>query len=345
MRSLFHQLVLEALKRARWSQQPKHRQRSAFTATGRLTLGLFAALAVVLGACTPRSEIRSAEPLSEIQPPHFELLDGQTRIERFNPPGAGGTAELVIAARVTNPNTFAVRVERIEYTVSLEGRKVAQGRLDPELFLEAGEVNTLRFSVEAELRSRPDLLRAVARAFAETPLAFRVSGRVNFSSPSYAFRTRPFTLLEGETLAREAVVEPLLRLNERESEVFLLQPDVPVVRVVVEVTNPGDIGYFLFGKDLHLRLAGESLAVEDLTPAPIPAGQSSRIDILFYPATSLLGDRALLALDAAMQGLPTSVEVDGDLFMDVLGVDTFAVPPSWEVFGFVDVDRIQVDGP
>lgn len=299
---------------------------------------LLAAL-LLLTACAPRSEIRRAQPLGPIEPPRFELVPGRTRIERFDPPGAGGGLELAVAALVSNPNDFPVELERLEYTVRLAGQAVAQGVLLPALRLAPGDREALNFTVDTEVGRRPELLRAVVGAFADAPLDFALEGRLEFSSPGFAFVTRVLPLASAPVSARETVQPPQLLLDEADSEVYELQAGVPVVRVVVQAVNPGDVGYFLYGRDLQLRLAGELVALEDLPPSPLPAGEPSRIDLLFYPDETLLAPAAVRALEAALQGIPTNLELSGQLWMDVLGIDTFAVPSAWRVVGFVDADR------
>ncbi len=142
-------------------------------------------------------------------------------------------------------------------------------------------------------------------------------------------------IVSGATLARQTVQGPVLRLSEADSKVFMLRPDVPVVQLVLQAVNPGDIGYFLYGKDLGLTLGNWPMATEDMSPVPLAAGQSSRIDILFYPNLHELTDDARVALEAALGGYTTLVRLDGELFMDVLGVDSFPVPGGWSVTGFV----------
>jgi hypothetical protein len=289
----------------------------------------------LLAGCVPRSEIRSAQRIGEIGPPEFRLVEGQTSVERFDPPGAGGVVALTVGTSVLNPNPFPVKVTSIEYSVWLEDRQVTRGKLEPEMFIPSEGTAPLRFTIETALRNRPELLRAVVRAFAGEPLAFRIEGRMTFNSLAYEFRTNNRVLVEGAALARETVSAPALRLDEQESEAYLLGPEVPVVRLVLKISNPGDIGYFLYGKDLSLLLAGHAVATDDLRPVPVPAGSSTRVDIIFYPQRSQLSQEALDALDAALSGIPTAVELDGRLAMDVLGVDAFAVPDGWRISGFV----------
>lgn len=299
------------------------------------TLGLLLTALALLAACAPRTEIRRTEQIQDILPPVFELVPGQTSIERFDPPGAGGDLQMEVGSLVRNDNEFGVKLESISYVVFLEGQQMLRGALAPEVFLEPGATAPISFEVRTALAGQNDLLRAAARAFADRPLGFRIEGTMRFSSAGYAFETRQRLLLEGATLARQTVQAPLLRLDEGASQVFLLRPGVPVAQVVLQANNPGDIGYFLHGKDLSLTLGSWPVANEDMRPVPIAAGQTTRIDILFYPLAETLGDEADAALQAALAGNTMLLRLDGELFMDVLGVDSFPVPTGWTVTGFV----------
>ena len=292
-------------------------------------------VALLLAACAPRTEIRLTEQITDIIPPVFEVVPGQTSIERFDPPGAGGGLEMVVGTLVHNPNAFGVRLESVSYVVYLEDKQMVRGGLAPEVYLEPGGTAPVMFYVSTELGNQNELLRAAARAFADRPLQFRIEGTLRFSSASYAFETRNRSLVAGSTLARQTVQAPLLRLDESDSRVFLLRPGVPVAQVVLNANNPGDIGYFLHGKDLVLTLGGWPIAREDMSPIPIAAGETTRIDILFYPLMNELGDEGLTALTAALDGHTTLLRLEGELFMDVLGVDSFPVPSGWSVTGFV----------
>ena len=296
-----------------------------------------AGLALLLGVagCAPGTAIKSARPLGEIRPPAFEWVPGQTSIERFDPPGAGSGLAMTVGTLVRNPNSFPIRLTSVQYAVVLDGQAVSKGTLDPAVYLEPGATAPVRFPIHSNLEGKRGLLRAVVRAFADTPLPFRIEGTLRFTSASYGFETRKSVLVEGATLARQTVAPPRLRLDESASRAFRLRPGVPVVQVVVMASNPGDIGYFLYGKDLALTLGGQEVGREDMRPVPLAAGQRSRIDLVFYPDPAKLGKGAEATLQAALQGIPTLLRVEGTLTMDVLGVDSFTVPPGWEIAGFV----------
>lgn len=289
----------------------------------------------MLVGCAPGTAIKSAQPRGEIKSPVFSLVPGRTSIERFDPPGAGAGLTMTVATLASNPNTFPVVLEAVSYQVVLHGDRVATATVRPGLRLDAHGAAPLSFEVHADLSGKSGLLRAVARAFADTPLPFRIEGTVRFATPSYTFETRKALLVAGATLARQTVAPPRLQLDEAATRAFMLRPDVPVVQVVVKVVNPGDIGYFLSGKDLLLTLAGHAIAHQDLQPLPLAAGQEGRIDLAFYPSPESLTENGKSALQAALHGVPTLLQVEGSLHMDVLGVASFEVPPGWEIAGFV----------
>lgn len=303
---------------------------------------LAALLPLLLAGClparrsgTPQPGIQRTEPIEPIAPLVFEVVPGQTEIVRFDPPGAGASAELTLSAQVHNPNPFGVRLERVAYQVFLAGEAVARGEVAPERFIAAGAQAPLRLNVVASLEGNTELLRGVAQAFTGAPLPFELEGIVVFTSPSHEFSTSRSTLFSGEVRARQVFEPPQLRLDEAASSVFALRPGVPVVRVVVIARNPGEIGYFLSGRDVVLSLGGESVATLDISPVPVPAGQDSRFELLFYPQPPQLGSEAVGLLNAAMAGIPTSLEVRGDFSVDVLGVASYALPQSTRLSGFV----------
>ena len=292
-------------------------------------------LLVLLSSCAPARISIKTEPIETPQPLVFELVPGQTAVERFDPPGAGAGVELSLAAQVINPNAFGVTLKRVAYEIVLAGGAVGRGELVPDVFIGAGAQAPLRFTIAASLENERELIRAVAGAFTDTPLPFEISGIVVFDSRSHEFSTRNATLLSGETMAREVITPPQLRLVEAESSVFRLRPDAPVIRAVVSATNPGSIGYFLYGQDVVVSLGGLDFAAQDVAPVPVPTGQESRFELLFYPSANALSPEEAQVFEAALGGIPTLLEVKGDLLLDVLSVDTYRVEDGWNVSGFV----------
>lgn len=291
----------------------------------------------LLAACAPAADVR-ARPTVEFAPLTFESLPGQTRLERFDPPGAGSRLELTLAVLARNPNPFGVRLDELDYRVVLAETEVASGTLEPRVFLEADGSAPLTIPIAAALPANRPLLRAVALAFTGDPLPFRLEGAVQFSASGFVFDTRDATLVEDGLLPRETAQPPAVRFEPADSRVFEVREGVPVVQISATVYNPGEIGYFLNGKDVVLSLAGSPLGRLDVGPVPLPAGGQRRLELLFYPEPSLLSEPGRLAIQAALDGIPTGFSVRGELAMDVLGVESFPVPGGFSLDGFVDAD-------
>ncbi len=306
------------------------------------------AAAWALVACAPRTvnEITDATPIVDVAAPRFAVDTGATRIERFDPPGAGAGVELTVAARVTNPNDFAVTVERVDWTLRLAGRAVATGSLPAALRVPARGDVPLAWTVAASLADARDLWAPVVGAYAGRPLPFEVEGRLRFVSEVYAFTTGVRPLFSGVVVARESVRSPRIEPIGGAHEVTAVRADAPVVRLAVRVTNPGDVGYFLTGRGLHLTLGvprtapgdetrpptpeeladGLIVGELDLAPVPVPAGATVRTDLFVYVDPSALAPAARHRLDAAIAGVATPFALTGAWSYDVLGVDSFPVP-------------------
>ncbi len=290
-----------------------------------------------LTACAPGAEVR-ARPTVDVAPLVFEAVPGRTRLVRFDPPGAGERLQLELAVLARNPNPFGVRLDHFAYSVLLADSLVAEGTLEPGAWLDANGSVPLSFPVDASLPPRRPLLTAVARAFTGVPLPYRLEGRVSFSAAGFAFETREAVLVEDALLPRETAAPPSLTFVREDSRVFEVRSGVPVVQIVATVRNPGEIGYFLNGKDVVLSLGGRPLGRLDVGPVPLPAGGERRLDLLFYPDPSLLDEPGRRAVAAALSGIPTGFSVRGELAMDVLGVESFPVPGGLALDGFVDAD-------
>lgn len=298
---------------------------------------LLVSLLVLAAGCAPRADLRT-EPTDETEPLAFEPVPGRTRIVRFDPPGAGERLELELAVQVHNPNRFGVRLERLRYRVVVDGREVAEGELSPDRFVAGEGMAPLRIPVEADLPPQRPLLANVARAFAGEPLAYRLEGTARFTAAGFAFESRDRVLVEGSLLPTETAEPPRVGVDGGASRAFELRPGVPVLQVAARVANPGEVGYFLSGKDLALSLGGHPMATVDLEPVPLPAGADRSVPMLFYPDPADLDEGGARALDAALNGIPTAFEVRGALAMDVLGVASFPVSGGMVLHGFVYAD-------
>lgn len=285
---------------------------------------------VWLAACAPAgverpSEITSATPIGDVFAPRFEVVAETTRIERFDPPGAGAGLVLAIDTLVRNPNAFPITLQRVEYRLAIGAEAVAGGALEPDLELGAGESAPLSWTVAADLTERRALWSAVVGAYAGTPLTFEVEGRLVFASQSYVFTTGTRPLLVGAALASETVRAPLLRLDGITSRIALVRSDAPVAVVTLVARNPGDVGYFLTGRDVVLEIDGIALASLDFGPVPMPAGDTVRTEITFLIDRASLSDEGEAVLAGVLAGRRSDLRLKGSLAYDVLGVDSFMV--------------------
>ena len=293
-------------------------------------------LIVTVGGCLPFRRTPSAgvaidraEPLAPIEP--LVLTPSESVIERFDPPGPDSTSllELSFSTRVQNVNAFAVTLTRIDYDFFLQDRKVSSGGFTPGLQVEGNSQEPLTLALSTPLETT-NLIKAAAQTYTGIPLPYRLEGTLSFTSDNYGFTTRKLVLLAGELSSRQQLELPTLSLVTGESRLFTLREGVSVIRVLVEAANPGDVGYFLYGKDLEVLLNDVPVANQDASPVPVQAGQSSRFEVLFYPDSGNLGDDTRTLLEEALEGVEISVTLRGQLFVDVLGVDTFEVP-VWSV--------------
>lgn len=278
--------------------------------------------------------IDRAEPLAPIEP--LVLSSSETVIERFNPPGPDSSSvlELTLATNARNVNPFAVTLTRVDYELYLLDRKVATGEFTPGLRVEANSQEPLILALSTPLE-RNNLIKAAAQTYVGTPLPFRLEGTLSFSSDNYGFTTRKLILLQGELTSRQQLALPSLTLAEGETKAYILREGVPVIRALIQAENPGDVGYFLYSKDLEVLLNDVPIATQDVSPIPVQAGQTTTFELLFYPVLSDLGAEATNALADALNGVETNLSLRGPLFVDVLGVDTFEVT-DWSLTGLLE---------
>lgn len=293
---------------------------------------LLLSLSGLVAACVP-----GAQPGEEslAQAPVFALLPEEARLGKYNPPGAGATVVLQAAARVSNPNPFPVRVQPFDYALFVGDLLAGQGRVPAPVHLAAQASADLHLEVEIDLSGQPLVLREVADAFAGSLLPFRVEAALELEALGEVISVRRTRLLAGGARATQTVQPPALAYDPLESSVFMLEPGLPVVRVVARATNPGEIGYLVHGSDLQLFLDGHPIAFGDMRPSPVPAGGRARVEWLFYPDLARLGEAGRAVLARALEGYEVALELRGDLRLDVFGLGGYVAPPEWQVRGVV----------
>lgn len=279
--------------------------------------------------------IAKAEPIQPIYALSLNAIARETLIEKFDPPGAGSNVAGTIAAQAKNNNPFGVTLTKVEYEVFLLNKSVFKGNITPGVFVEPNSRVPLSFPFSSSLEKQRELIKAIAQAITGTPLSYRLEGSMTFTSQSYGFTTEKVTLLFGEMLSEQKLEEPAIALNEASSDIYMLREGVPIIRTVLDISNDGDIGYFISGKDITLYVNDIKMAVQDISPYPIAAGQQGNFEILFYPDLSQLNDNAQRVLKEALNEEPMNLNVKGLLSLDVLGVNTYEIP-DWDVKGKVN---------
>jgi len=320
---------------------------------------LLAAVAIVaLTACAPRvlGEITDMSPVVDVVAPRFVLDPRETRIERFDPPGAGAGLVVDLSVVVSNPNTFDLFLESVDYRLLLAGERAHAAVLEPRLLVPALGSARWRWRLEASLADQPKLWRAVVASFAGDPLPFAVEGRLRFVSEVFIFSTGVRPLFSGVLRARQAVEPPEIAVVAGTEGTVVARSDAPALRFLLELRNPGDVGYFVSARGLALGLlrpgfdaAGaplaptdaersdaSSVAIFDLAPVPLPAGATVQREIVVVLDQGRLADDGRELVEALLAGEAMRFVIDGPFVYDVLGADSFQVPEGdapWGAFG------------
>lgn len=319
---------------------------------------LAVAAAAALTACVPRvvGEITDMSPVVDVVAPRFVLDPRETRIERFDPPGAGAGLVVDLSVVVSNPNTFDLLLESVDYRLLLAGERAHAEVLEPRLSVPALGSARLRWRLEASLADQPRLWRAVVGSFAGDPLPFVIEGRLRFLSEVFVFSTGVRPLVSGVLRARQAIEPPQIAVVAGSEEVVVARADAPALRFSLELRNPGDVGYFVSARGLALGLVAAAydasgallpptdderagatpVAVLDLPPVPLPAGATVRRELVVVLDLERLSTEGRAWVEALVAGGPARLVVDGPFVYDVLGADSFEVPDGaapWGAFG------------
>lgn len=289
-------------------------------------------LLFLLAACTPGTGTAGVSGAVPDDGLSFGLVESESLVTGFNPPGTGSRARLNLTVFALNDSAAPATLRNVDWSLMLEGHRVAGGTRIVNDRVGPGSSLPFRLDVTVPLLDRPELLLAVSGAHTGSPVGFQLDGIAGFQLADGSGLSVPFRL-HGSAVAAEPVALPEFGLLASQSGAFELQPGFPLVRLVVTVRNTGDTGWFLHGKDLQLNLAGVTVAVEDLQPVPVAGGEAVRFGLVFHPESP--GAEALRAISDAMAGQRVPVTVSGSLFLDVLGLGTFPVPPGVVVEGFL----------
>jgi late embryogenesis abundant protein len=171
--------------------------------SGRITVLflLCATICVESWGCTALEQLRAL-----VQAPKFEEAEGQPAEIRLLPPGRTtplGGAGVRIWAKVTNPNSFGIRLGTLSGTLFLEGSRAANADFPLGLPLGAGEENVIPIDLSISFADLPGLANVIRRAANNEPLAYRLDGTIGVDAGRLGTPTfGPMTLLRGDVRRR-----------------------------------------------------------------------------------------------------------------------------------------------
>lgn len=301
-------------------------------------------LVIILTAagCAPRLTPDSVASgrLPELQAPGFSAAVSGTLVSSFDPPGSGARLRVQLPVAIRNPNPFELTVRLSELSFRLGSG--SEARPLPEatgwLTVPAGSTAWHTFELSQGLRQDAGLLRQAAAVYAGQRLPVILSGTFHYSSERHPWLTAGQFSVSALAGPDGTVELPELTIVAADSSAYFLPDDSPVVRVIIEAVNPGSIGYLLHAKDLVLQLAGQAIAVHDLPPTPVPAGSSSRVALNFAPVPALLSPAGRTALSDALAGAAAELLIEGQLALDVLGLDTWLLPADQQLRSVIHAD-------
>lgn len=131
-----------------------------------------------------------------VQPPRFEQDQGSRSEIRLS--GTTGAA-VRIWTRVSNPNSFGMRLGTLQGTLHLEGSRAATVDFPFGLPLPARSEEVVPIDISVDFRDVPGLGQAIARAVTRQPIAFELEGTIGVDVGNLGTQTLgPMTWLRGE---------------------------------------------------------------------------------------------------------------------------------------------------
>lgn len=147
------------------------------TDVNRLAFASLAAAAVLgAGGCAALTELQRF-----VLPPRF--TQAQDRPAEIRLLGPGGTAPLGAAGvrvwtEVYNPNPFGVTISTLRTTLTLDGRRAAEGEFPLGLPLAAQQESVVPIELTIDFSDLPALVGVVRRAVGGQPVAYQLDGTI-----------------------------------------------------------------------------------------------------------------------------------------------------------------------
>ena len=134
-----------------------------------------------------------------VQPPRFQQIPGrQAEIRVLGLEGAG----VRLWTRVTNPNTFGIRLGTLKGTLFLEESRAADAEFPLGLDLGAGADTELPIDISVSFRDLPGLGNVARKVLAQQAVPYRLEGTIGIDAGRIGrdMLFGPMTLLRGEAV-------------------------------------------------------------------------------------------------------------------------------------------------
>lgn len=141
-----------------------------------------------------------------VQPPRFERDRDRPAELRLLGPSSGrgiGGAGIRIWARVSNPNSFGLRLSHLSGNLFLEGARAADVDLPLGLPLRPNEDTSIPIDLQVDFEDVPELFDVASRVLSRQPIEYRLDGTIGVDAGQLGQpRFGPSTLLTGELQPR-----------------------------------------------------------------------------------------------------------------------------------------------
>lgn len=284
---------------------------------------------LALAGCLPRASLPQGSQIPELTAPLVSVTPGAATVVSLDPPGSGARVGVRVPVTVTNPGSRPLELRSFGYTPELGATPGQAGRFREHgtlpLVLAPGATIRLSLLLSGDLRRDAALLQEAAAAFRDgnPGLAWSVRGTLTFTADGHPFTEEQEVNLSGTAKPEGGPELPELQIRPAESAAWDTGAQEAHVRLVMEARNPGPVGYLLQARDLRLFVDGLELAGQALAPVPLAAGESAVFALPFRLGHRSLSAGARTALSDLLSGREVEVTVQGELQVDVLGLDSF----------------------
>ena len=260
---------------------------------------------------------------SSVEQPTFRPVPESLTLVQLDPPGVGsGTATFRLELEVGNPNTFALALSNLDFTLFLDGKRVARGSSSEGVNLPAMGRGRLTLNATVPLDGAPEVLGDMVRLVTGEPLPYRLEGAATVEAFGFSRRLDAVTLAEGRVEPPAALTAPTFRYLPEVSGLRELNLNRAVVAVGLELNNPTPFGYIFSAPAITLTLKGRSVAEASLLAQPVPAFSSTSLTLEFELRPATLGATLVEALAGLSSSKGIKLELSGGFSLELPGMFT-----------------------